>query len=77
MSTLIPKGFFPIALTDLHGHKAIAYYNRDRHLLMFVVDGAALGPIEADMLESFIHVLKDVTEMKGRYHPLMGGLDVD
>ena len=75
MSTLIPKGFFPIALSDLHGHIAVAYYNKDRHMFLFRLDDDAVGPIEAEKLESFLHVLRDVNDMKGRYHPLQGVTD--
>ena len=70
MSSLIPKGFEPVALTELHGHKATAFFNRERHLLMFQVNDTVVGPIEPSELESFLHVLKDVGDMRGRYHPI-------
>jgi len=75
MSALIPKSFFPIALTDLHQNIAVAYYSKERHMFMFKLNDDVVGPIEAAKLESFIHVLKDVADMKGRFHPLQGGPD--
>ena len=72
---LIPKGFFPIALTDLHNNVAVAYFNKDRRLLLFRLNDSVVGPIEPSELESFIHVLRDVNDMKGRFHPLQGVID--
>jgi len=68
--TLIPKGFFPIALTDLHNNIATCYYNKERHLLLVRLNDSVVGPIEPSELESLLHVLKDVAEMRGRFMPL-------
>lgn len=72
MSVLIPKGFFPIAMTDLHNNIAVAYFNKERSLLLVRLNDSVVGPFEPTELESFLHVLRDVSDMRGRFLPLQG-----
>lgn len=68
---LIPKGFFRIAESEMISGKTAAYFNRERNMLLFIVDDSTIvGPFPALKLECFQHVLRDVWEMKGRYHAI-------
>lgn len=66
---LIPKGFFRIAESEMISGKTGAYVNKERGMLLFIIDDSTIvGPFPISKLECFQHVLRDVWEMKGRYH---------
>lgn len=74
---LIPKDFYPTALSELNRSTAVAYYNKERNLLMFTIGEKTLGPIEPTQLETLMHVMTDVKEMKFRYHPITIPPEID
>lgn len=77
MNKLIPEGFFPTALSELNRTTAIAYYNKERNLLLFTVGDSVLGPFPPTHLETLMHVMTDVKEMKFKYHPITIPEEID
>jgi len=70
MKKLVPKGFYPIALSEINRTTAIAYFNKERRLLYFAIGDKTIGPIPPNHLETLMHVMTDVKDMRGRFHPI-------
>lgn len=71
---LIPKGFIRIAESELLRSTTEVFWNKDRGVLLVVSvekqpnatpTMMQIAPIQ---LESLVHCLKDVSEMKGNYY---------
>ena len=65
--TLIPKDFYRCAHSELLNGTGTMYFNKERGVLLLVVDDKIIGQFPADRLECVIHVIKDIYDMKGRY----------
>lgn len=65
--TLIPKGYFRCAHSEIRSGTGTVYYNPERDLLLIVVDDSIVGSFPASKIECVDHVIRDVKGMKGRY----------
>jgi len=71
LKNLIPKGFFPIAVSEFRSGTATVFFNKERGLLLVKIDEDTLmGPFHPVKLESVLHALKDVADMRGNYGAL-------
>ena len=68
--SLIPKGFYRIAESEMLNGTTVAYFNRERNKLLFKVNGSLVGPIDPPSLDSFFNVMKDVGSMRGNYRAI-------
>jgi hypothetical protein len=64
------RGYFPCAETTERSGTTTCWSSKDRTELIFVVNGKTFGPLRALDFPHFLNVLRDVSEMKGRYMPL-------
>lgn len=68
---LIPKGFMPIALSEIGQNKSVAYYNPKSRMFMFTLNSSrVLGPVSVDEMPALLHVANDISSMKGHYGPI-------
>jgi len=65
---IIPRGYDPIAKSELLHTTGEAYYNRDVAKVFFVIENRAFGPFTRGELEAAMHVANDVSYLlKGRW----------